>query len=121
MAPQVVADVPQLVSSMVAWLDDHERPATVFFVTSVAATEKAEETRRQARNDLFTVAIDSIRRIWPAGTPAETGVAGVALIILLEVSARSRLQMDESYRGLGPVRFRSAAASLARGLVSDAH
>ncbi len=113
-------DVADVVSSMVSWLDDHEKPATVYFVTSVAATEKAEETRRHRRNELFEVAIPAIRRVWPSGTPAETGVAGVALIILIEVSARSRLQMDESYRGLGPVRFRSAAASLGRGLVADA-
>jgi len=114
------ADIPDLVSAMVSWLDDHERPATVFFVTSVAATEKAEETRRQTRNDLYTVAIDAVRRAWPSGTAAETGVAGVALVILIEVSSRSRLQMDESYRGLGPVRFRGAAAALARGLVPEA-
>jgi AcrR family transcriptional regulator len=116
-----IEDVPELVSAMVSWLDDHERPATVFFVTSVAATEKAEEIRRRSRNALFEVSIDAVRRIWPSGTAAETGVAGVALIILLEVAARSRLQMDESYRGLGPVRFRTAAASLGRGLVADAH
>ena len=114
-------DVPELVTSIVAWLDDHERPATVFFVTSVAATEKAEETRRQVRNELYDSAIRGIRRIWPSGTAAETGVAGVALVILLEVTSRSRLKMDESYRGLGPVRFRLAAASLARGLVTKAH
>jgi hypothetical protein len=41
----------------------------------------------------------------------------VALVILIEVASRSRLQMDESYRGLGPVRFRSAAGALARALV----
>jgi AcrR family transcriptional regulator len=111
------ADIPELVSAMVSWLDDHERPATVFFVTSVAATEKAEETRRQTRNDLYAVAIEAVRRAWPSGSPAETGVAGVALVILIEVASRSRLQMDESYRGLGPVRFRSAAGALARALV----
>jgi AcrR family transcriptional regulator len=116
---QAIDDIPELVSSMVSWLDEHERPATVFFVTSVAATEKAEETRRQTRNDLYTLSIDAVRRAWPAGTTAESGVVGVALVILLEVSARSRLQMDESYRGLGPVRFRSAAAALARGLIPD--
>jgi len=117
---QTVGEVPDLVAMMISWLDDHERPATVYFVTSVAATEKAEETRRKARNDVYSVAIAAVRRVWPEGTAAETGVAGVALVILLEVSARSRLQVDESYRGLGPVRFRAAAASLARGLVPAA-
>jgi len=116
---EAIDDIPDLVSSMVSWLDEHERPATVFFVTSVAATEKAEETRRQTRNDLYALAIDAVRRAWPSGTTAESGVVGVALVILLEVSARSRLQMDESYRGLGPVRFRSAAAALARGLIPE--
>jgi AcrR family transcriptional regulator len=116
----VAEDVPDLVSDMVSWLDDHERPATVFFVTSVAATEKAEESRRGARNELYVAAIDAVRRVWPSGTAAETGVAGVALVILMEVSSRSRLQLDDSYRGLGPVRFRNAAASLARGLVPPA-
>ena len=38
--------------------------------------------------------------------------------MLLEVASRGRLQMDESYLGLGPVRFRQAAASLARGLAT---
>jgi AcrR family transcriptional regulator len=114
-------DVPKLTTFMVDWLDDHERPATVYFVTSVAATEKAEEMRRQARNELYEAAIRAFRRIWPGRTAAENGVGGVALIILIEVASRSRLQMDESYRGLGPVRFRLAAASLARGLVVDAH
>jgi AcrR family transcriptional regulator len=110
-------DIPALVSAMLSWLDDHEKPATVFFVTSVAATEKAEETRRQTRNALYSVALDAVRRVWPAGSAAEVGVAGVALVILIEVSSRSRLQMDESYRGLGPVRFRNAAGALARALV----
>lgn len=116
----VAEDVPEVVSEMVSWLDDHERPATVFFVTSVAATEKAEESRRGARNELYVAAIDAVSRVWPSGTAAETGVAGVALVILMEVSSRSRLQLDDSYRGLGPVRFRNAAASLARGLVPRA-
>lgn len=110
-------DIPDLVSGIVSWLDDHERPATVYFVTSVAATEKAEETRRQTRNDLYTAAIAAIRRAWPSGTTAETSVAGVALVILIEVCSRSRLQLDESYRGLGPIRFRSTVGALARGLV----
>jgi len=113
-------DIADLVSSMITWLDDHERRATVYFVTSVAATEKSEETRRATRKALFENAIACIGRVWPDGTPAKIAVAGVALIVLLEVSSRSRLQVDESYRGLGPVRFRAAAASLAKGLLAEA-
>jgi AcrR family transcriptional regulator len=113
-------DVPELVSDVIAWLDEHERVGTVYFVTLVAATEQSEETRRRVRNELFDTSIRAVRRVWPSASPAEASMTGVALVILLEVSARSRLQLDESYRGLGPVRFRLAAASLARGLVASA-
>jgi len=119
-ALRVPEDVPELVSEVVAWLDEHERVGTVYFVTLVAATEQSEETRRQVRNDLYDTSIRALRRVWPSASPAEASMAGVALVTLLEVSARSRLQLDESYRGLGPVRFRLAAASLARGLVANA-
>jgi AcrR family transcriptional regulator len=119
-AVRVAADVPGVMTSIVGWLDENERPATVYFVTSIAATEQAEQTRRQTRVALQDAAIAAMRRAWPAGTSAETAVGGIALITLVEVVARSRLQLDESYRSLGPVRFRQAAAALARGLVERA-
>jgi AcrR family transcriptional regulator len=111
----------EVVSSMVDWLDEHERPAKVFFVTSVAATDQVEETRRQARAELYRLAIAAARRVAPQSSPAEAGVSGVALVVLLEVASRARLQMDESYSGLGPMRFRLAAAALGRGVLPVAN
>jgi hypothetical protein len=47
----------------------------------------------------------------------EIAVAGFALIALLESVARARLELDPSYRTLGPMRFRANAAALAEHLV----
>ena len=44
-------------------------------------------------------------------------VAGLGFVTLLEITARSRLELDPSYRTLGPVRFRATAAALAHSLL----
>ena len=38
-------------------------------------------------------------------------------VTLLEITARSRLELDPSYRTLGPVRFRATATALAQSLL----
>ena len=44
-------------------------------------------------------------------------IAGLGMVTLLEVVARSRLDLDASYRTLGPVRFRATAGELAEALI----
>jgi hypothetical protein len=44
-------------------------------------------------------------------------IAGLGLITLLEIVSRSRLELDASYRTLGPVRFRATAGELAEALL----
>lgn len=109
-------DFPALISSMIEWLGHCEQAAKIYFVTSVATSDLVEEIRQASRNDLYTSAITAHRRVWPKARKAQIGMAGVALVILLEVTSRARVQVDESYIALGPVRFRQAAARLARGL-----
>lgn len=113
-----VEDLSDLMFNIIDWLDENERMATVFFVTVVAATATTEMRRKAIRDELVKPATRMFRAIAPHKSVAEATVAGLGLIILLEVTARSRLQMDESYRGLGPVRFRSVAAGLAMALAT---
>ena len=44
-------------------------------------------------------------------------IAGLGFVTLLEIVARSRLELDASYRTLGPVRFRATAGQLAESLL----
>ena len=110
-------DLPQCVDQVLNWVEEHERSARVFFVTSVGATSSAEAVRRRTRNELARRAARTFREIAPAQDRIRVAIAGLGMVTLLEVVARSRLDLDASYRTLGPVRFRATAGELAEALI----
>jgi AcrR family transcriptional regulator len=110
-------DLPQCVDHVLSWVEEHERAARVFFVTSVGATSSCEAVRRRTRNDLARRAARTFREIAPDQDRIRVAIAGLGLVTLLEIVARSRLDLDASYRTLGPVRFRATAGELAEALI----
>lgn len=110
-------DLPECVDQVLSWVEEHERAARVFFVTSVGATSSCEAVRRRTRNDLARRAARTFRDIAPGQDRIRVAIAGLGLVTLLEIVARSRLDLDASYRTLGPVRFRATAGELAEALI----
>ncbi len=84
-------------------------------MTSVGATSSCEAVRRKTRNDLARRAARTFREIAPDQDRIRVAIAGLGLITLLEIVSRSRLDLDASYRTLGPVRFRATAGAAGRG------
>lgn len=110
-------DLATCVDEVLAWVEDNEQSARVYFVTSIGATSACEATRRSTRNDLGRRAAKALRESAPDQDRIRLAIAGLGLITLLEIIARSRLELDASYRTLGPVRFRATAAQLAESLI----
>ena len=110
--------LPDCIDSVLTWVEEEERPARVYFVTSVGATSSCESVRRQTHNDLSRRAARTFREIAPGQDRIRVAIAGLGLITLLEIVARSRLELDPSYRTLGPVQFRATAGSLAQALIA---
>jgi AcrR family transcriptional regulator len=110
-------DVATCVDDVLTWTEEHERAARVYFVTSVGATSSCEAVRRKTRNDLARRAARTFREISPDEDRVRVAIAGLGLVTLLEIVGRSRLELDASYRTLGPVRFRAAAGQLAESLL----
>ena len=106
-------DVPALVDRFVEWVEERELEARVYFVGSVGATAATEAARTKSMNKLYTEAGNTAKRVNPGLSAAQAAVAGVAMMSLLQVAARSRLEQDDVYRTLGPARFRAEIASLA--------
>lgn len=110
-------DLAPCVDAVLTWVEEHERSARVYFVTSVGATSSCEAVRRKTRNDLARRAARTLREIDPSRDRVRVAIAGLGLVTLLEIVCRSRLQLDTIYRTLGPVRFRAAAGHLAESLL----
>ena len=110
-------DLPACVDTVLTWVEEHERAARVYFVTSVGATSSCEAVRRKTRNDLARRAARTFREIAPDQDRIRVAIAGLGLVTLLEIVSRSRLDLDASYRTLGPVRFRATAGQLAEALL----
>lgn len=111
-------DLAGCVDEVLTWVEDHERAARVYFVSSVGATSSCETVRRRTRNELSRRAARTFREIAPDRDKIRLAIAGLGLVTLLEIVARSRLELDASYRTLGPVRFRATASQLAESLIS---
>ena len=110
-------DLPACVDEVLTWTEEHERSARVYFVTSVGTTSSCEAVRRKTRNDLSRRAARTFREISPEQDRVRLAIAGLGLVTLLEIVVRSRLELDASYRTLGPVRFRATAGELAESLL----
>jgi AcrR family transcriptional regulator len=110
-------DLIDFIDDILTWVDEHQRVSTVYFVTSIGATSTGEALRKKTRDELSKRAAKSFLVMNPAKDRIDSAVAGLGLITLLEVISRARLELDPSYRTLGPMRFRASAATLAEHLV----
>ncbi len=110
-------DLIDFIDDILSWIDERERASTVYFVTSIGATSTGEAIRKKTRDDLSKRAAKAFTVMNPAKDRIDSAVAGLGLITLLEVISRARLELDPSYRTLGPMRFRASAAALAEHLV----
>jgi AcrR family transcriptional regulator len=109
--PEALASVP---AAVLDEMQASEKWATIFFLSSATAPQLVDRIRRDARNRLIRSATKAIRRLDPDRPAAELMVSGVAMIVLSETAVRSQLALDESYRTLGPRRFREELTSLSR-------
>ncbi len=112
-----IEDLASCLDEVLTWTEEHERSARVYFVTSVGATSSCEAVRRKTRNDLARRAARTFREVAPDQDRVKVAIAGLGFVTLLEIVARSRLELDASYRTLGPVRFRATAGQLAESLL----
>lgn len=110
-------DLTACVDTVLTWVEENDRPARVYFVTSVGATSSCEAVRRRTRNDLARRASRTFREISPEQDRIRVAIAGLGLVTLLEIVSRSRLELDPSYRTLGPAHFRTTAGHLAQALI----
>jgi AcrR family transcriptional regulator len=112
------ADAPEALCGVaVALLDEIDTSgpvAKIFFLSTEKEPLLAERIRNDARKQLILSATKAVLRLAPDREPASAHVNGVAMVVLYEMGARSRLGLTEPYRTLGPRRFRAELASLSR-------
>ena len=112
------ADTPDALCDVaVAVLDEIDaagQVAKIFFLSTEKEPLLAERIRNDARKQLIRSATKAVRRLAPKRDLATAHVNGVAMIVLYEMAARSRLALAEPYRALGPRRFRVELANLSR-------
>jgi AcrR family transcriptional regulator len=112
------ADTPDALCDVAAALLDEVdaagQTAKIFFLGTEKEPLLAERIRSKARKRLIRSATKAVRRIDPDREMATARVNGVAMVVLYEMAARSRLGLDEPYRTLGSRRFRAELAKLGR-------
>jgi len=110
-------DIATAVEGLLVWIDEHERASRVYFVTSIGATTTSEAVRRKTRNELARRAAKVFKQTAAQEDKVRQAISGLGLVTLLEIAARSRLEMDATYRTLGPEGFRTATGQLAEALL----
>jgi AcrR family transcriptional regulator len=95
-------------------IEPMEQVAKIFFLSGAAALAVVEQLRREARTRLVRSAARAVTRIDPGRTRPQALVNGITMVTLYESTVRSRLTLDESYRTLGPRRFREELSGLGR-------
>jgi hypothetical protein len=95
-------------------IDTAGQVAKIFFLSTEKEPLLAERIRNDARKQLIRSATKAVRRLAPKRDLATAHVNGVAMIVLYEMAARSRLGLAEPYRILGARRFRVELANLSR-------
>src|SRR5260370_26756403 len=100
------ADTPDALCDVaVALLDEIDTaglPAKVFFLSTAKEPLQAERIRSDARKKLILSATKAVRRLAPGRDRASAYVNGVAMVVLYEVAARSRLGRAEPTRATRP-------------------
>ncbi len=100
-------DLKNVVSGLLDWVGEDRQRAMIFFLTAAGASLTIEDIRRHARDQLAIAAARALRKVTASRQRAKTAVDGLTLVIVCEVAARAELSLDQSYRTLGPRRFRS--------------
>jgi AcrR family transcriptional regulator len=112
------AETPdELCAVAVALLDEIDatgQEAKIFFLSTAKEPLLTERIRSDARRQLIRSATRTVCRLAPDRDPATAHVNGVAMVVLYEMAARSRLGLAEPHRMLGPRRFRAELAKLSR-------
>src|SRR6266568_6244236 len=89
------ADTPEALRDVaVALLDEIDaagQAARVFFLSTAKEPLEAERVRGDARRQLILSATKAVCRLDPGRDPARAHVNGVAMVVLYEMAARSRL------------------------------
>jgi AcrR family transcriptional regulator len=96
-------------------MEPAEQVAKIYFLSGATAPVLVEQIRRVARARLIKSAATTIKRLaTDSRTMPVALVNGLAMVTLFETAHRARLTLDESYRTLGPRRFREEMAGLSR-------
>jgi AcrR family transcriptional regulator len=109
---RTIDDLCQVPVTLLSQIEGSQEVARIFFLSAASAPMLVERIHRDARNRLVAAAVDAMTRIAPKRSVALARVNGVALVLVCEMSVRAHLSLDESYRVLGPRRFRDEIASL---------
>jgi AcrR family transcriptional regulator len=112
------ADTPDVLSDVAVRLIDEIDAAgpvaRIFFLHTAKEPLPVETLRGEARSKLIRAATKAVRKLDPGRDRARASVNGVAMVVLYEMAARSRLSIDGPYRALGSRRFRAELAKLSR-------
>ena len=106
-------DICQIPVALLDELEGSEEVARVFFLSAASAPLLAERIHRNARSRLIAATTEAVRRIVVKRSLAMAQVNSVAIVLMCEMAVRSQLSLDDSYRLLGPRRFRGEIANLA--------
>lgn len=109
---RAVEDLCQIPVTLLSEVEGYQEVARIFFLSAASAPMLVERIHRDARNRLVAAATEAMSRIAPKRTVAMARVNGVALVLVCEMAVRAHLSLDESYRVLGPRRFRDEIANL---------
>jgi AcrR family transcriptional regulator len=109
---RTIEDLCQIPVMLLSEIEDSQEVARIFFLSAASAPMLVERIHRDARNRLVCAAIDAVTRIAPKRTVAMSRVSGVALVLVCEMAVRAHLSLDDTYRVLGPRRFRDEIANL---------
>lgn len=109
---RTVEELCQIPVTLLSEIEGSQEVARIFFLSAASAPMLVERIHRDARNRLVAAAIDAMVRIAPKRAIAVARVNGVALVLVCEMAVRAHLSLDESYRVLGPRRFRDEIANL---------
>jgi AcrR family transcriptional regulator len=111
-SPDELSDV---VIKLLDEMEPSEQVAKIYFLSGATAPVLVEQIRRLARARLTKSAATTIKRLATDRRSMPVAlVNGLAMVTLFETAHRARLTLDESYRTLGPRRFREEMASLSR-------
>jgi AcrR family transcriptional regulator len=111
-AAQTPQDLQLVPEQLLDRIDAAPQAARIYFLNDASAPALVEQVHGEARARLMRAATTAIRRLAPERDLVTAKVNGVSMVVLYEMAARSHLMLDETYRTLGPRRFREELARL---------